>query len=69
MEKTHAVMIVEIQHHLLEGPAKALKIQLTGCRECLVKGIANALLIDNDFKELINRSVRMANEIKAKNQN
>ncbi|MBU7576481.1 MAG: hypothetical protein KAF40_00320 [Flavihumibacter sp.] len=44
-------------------------INLQGCRQCLVKNIARSLLADNDFKDLINQSVRMANEIKARKEN
>lgn len=69
MEKTHALLTVQIENHLAQGPSRATKIVISGCKECLAMGIANVLLIDNDFKDLINRSVRMANEIKAKNQN
>lgn len=43
--------------------------EIKGCKECLVGAIAILLLNNNDFKDLINKAVRIANERKAQKEN
>jgi hypothetical protein len=65
----HAQLIISVSR-LVEGTSiTAVKAELNGCKNCLVTAITNLLLCDNDFKELINKSIRSANEIKGRTQN
>lgn len=46
-----------------------ISAEIHGCKECLATAIALLLIQNKDMKELINKSVRIANEHRAQKEN
>lgn len=72
MIKTHSKFIVslgelvELNNHDKLGECHA---EIIGCKSCLIRALGNLLARDPELKDIINKSVRVANEIKGRTQN
>jgi len=69
MTKNHASFLLEVKEHFGIEPKGSIELELNGCRDCLVKAMADMLCSNKSFKDFVNESVRLANEIRAKEQN
>lgn len=69
--KLHASLTIKVNEPIPGMDAKMgyCQIEIKGCRDCLQNALTNFLLCDPAFKELVNKSVRAANEIKGRTQN
>lgn len=65
----HAVLSIVVSGHLAAGPFHDAELTVKGCHSCIVECFAEFLLRKPDFKELINKAVRLANERKAQKEN
>ena len=65
----HAELQIRVERHTIGLGASAIVANIKGCKDCLQASITALLLSNQEFKELINRSVRAANEIKGRTQN
>lgn len=65
----HASLTIQIQEEDLLSTTNSAIIRIQGCKDCLIQTITKALLIDVEFKNLINTAVRAENEQRQKTQN
>lgn len=64
----HAQLIIEVEQDL-EKMTNTPKLKVEGCDVCLQQAITAFLLRNENFKNLINSSVRAANVERQKTQN
>lgn len=65
----HAIFSIHVGRHNPLEPGTETVIQMQGCRACLIKAITTVLLHNQEIKDIMNASIRAANETKAKQQN
>lgn len=69
-EKPHAQLTLTVPYHKTASPGMAMVIcDIRGCKDCLITALTALLLSNPDVKELVNKAVRGANEIKGRTQN
>jgi len=63
------MLTIVIGGHLEVGPIKDCELKVRGCESCIIECIATLLAQNPRFKDLINKSIRLANERKAQKEN
>lgn len=72
--KSHAKMVLSVEappfyKQLLGHSTGSVQMRLIGCQECLIKALTEMLLTNEEFKNIVNKAVRAANEVRTREQN
>lgn len=66
--KPHATLILTVKTDFIKGKEN-ISMEMSGCKAHLQDAFTELLLEDQQFKEFVNRSIRAANEQRAREQN
>lgn len=62
----HAKMIVTVEKEFESTTTTGGTLSLEGCRNCLTEFITELMVKDDQFREMINKAGKKANEIRRK---
>lgn len=69
MSQPHAALKITVGSEILNDTSQLATCEIEGCEGCLIQALTMLLLTDTKMKNVLNKAIRKANEIKASKQN